>query len=97
MVTKLCNCKRQPFEQPVIDGLSISPYQMMEMAKEGTPISTSNLGLTFDEGFSELDFQPDLEHRRGVDIADMWNAQQDFKSKVRKAKAEGKFLPVENE
>lgn len=94
MYSRLSVIKRNSNEKPVQDHLSITPSQMYQMAQEGTPVSAQNLGMVFDEGYSQLDFVPDLEHRRGVDISDMWDARMNFRKKVNDAKVAGKMQPV---
>lgn len=81
------------YEDKVQNGLAITPSQMQDMAQRGIPVSTSNLGLGYEDGYSELDFTPPSEHLRGIDMADLWEQRQSIKKKLRtgvaKAKAEG--------
>lgn len=77
--------KRQFDEDVVQNGLAVTPAEMMQMAEKGIPVSPQNLGLTYQEGVSKLDFTPPLEYTRGVDMNDLWEAQRDVKAKFRKA------------
>lgn len=72
-------------DRPVQSGLGVTPSQMLELTKRGVPISPANLGLTYQEGVSRLDFTPPLEYQRGIDIGALWEARQDSREKFRKA------------
>lgn len=66
----------------VHDGLSLSPSQVAEMTAAGIPISPSN-GMQFYDGNRSLSYDPGLFGRRGVNMIDVWNAQQDSRKKLR--------------
>lgn len=66
----------------VQDGLSLSPTQVAEMTRAGIPISPAN-GMQFYDGDRSLNFDPGLFGRRGVNMIDVWNAQQDSRRKLR--------------
>lgn len=77
-------CELQTDESSVQEGLAYTPSKMMQLAQEGIPISTqAAAGITFDDGYRKLDFEPLLENRRGVEMTDLWEARQDIKSKVK--------------
>lgn len=78
---------RQSHEPIVQNNLAVTPADMMRMTELGKPISTQILGAEYYDGRDKLDFECNLEYRRGVDINDMWNAQHDGKDKVKKALA----------
>lgn len=82
-------CRRVEGEQDVQNGLAMTPAQMFDMASKGLPVTTRNLGVTYDEGYSNLDFTPPLEHRRGIDLGDLYEARMDAKSKLRGLKDSG--------
>lgn len=95
--SRYCAPKRHDYEAEVQSNLSITPSKMLEMAEKGIPVSSQLSGLSFEEGVSKLDFEPPLEHRRGVDMADLWEAREDLKVKVQKAKqrvASGEIYPI---
>lgn len=83
---------RHTGEQDVQNGLAMTPSQMFDMAQRGLPITTQNLGVTYDEGYSNLDFTPPAEFRRGVDLGDLYEMRMDAKSKLRKNRDAGKFV-----
>lgn len=85
------HCVRRPDEMEVQSGLAMTPSQMYDMAQKGLPITTRNLGVTYDEGYSKLDFDPPLEYRRGVDLGDLYEARMDAKSKMRRLRDSGQF------
>lgn len=77
-------CKRKKGELPVHGELAYTPAEMFEMWKQGVPISNDNLGTPT--------FEPDktvwnipIERQRGVDIADVWQAQQTARKRVKQA------------
>lgn len=69
----------------VQNNLGVTPAKMLELTKAGVPISPANLGLTYQDGVSKLDFVPPLEYQRGIDIGQLWEARQDSRDKFRKA------------
>lgn len=75
-------------EQVVQSGLAITPPQMMELTKEGAPISPQSLQGTYTDTSGE----PPLMHRRGVDIADLWNAEKDGASTIKTAVKRKKII-----
>ena len=94
---RFCCPKRHEHESQVKNGLSVTPSGMLDMAQKGIPITSQLNGNSYDDGVSELDFMPPLECTRGVDIADMWEARENLKSKVRDAKqrvARGEIKPI---
>lgn len=96
-VSRFSFIKRHEFEEDVQNGLSVTPQRMLELTNKGIPISSQLNALVFDEGVSALDFEPPLECTRGVDLADLWEARENLKVKVRKAKqrvASGEIKPI---
>lgn len=83
--------RRRPDEEPVRNGLAVTPSQMIELTERNIPISAQNLGLTYDEGYSKLDFDVPSEYVRGVDISDLWEGQQAVKDKFRTLRDSGRF------
>ena len=77
------NCKRQVGELPVRGDLSYTPAQMYEAAKAGIPISSQNISqLPSADFMDENSWVVPVEYRRNTDIADVWNAQRDARSKI---------------
>lgn len=79
------HCVRVADDAVVQNGLALTPSQMMDMQDKGIPITTQNLGVTYDDGYSSLDFNVPLEYQRGIDMADLWEARENSKKKMRKA------------
>lgn len=69
---------------PTRQGLGITPSQAMELSQSGHSISLQNFN-EYQDGVAEL--VPDLpyEARRGVDIADAWNASESAKARLKQA------------
>lgn len=76
-------CRRQVGEIPVRGDLSYTPSQMYEAAKAGVPISSQNISqLPSSDFMDENSWVVPVEYRRNTDIADVWNAQRDARSKI---------------
>lgn len=73
-------------ENIVQNNLAYTPSQMMELAERGIPISNQMVSPdNFFDGVSEgLSFELPLDRRRGVDVADCWQAEQSIKKKAKK-------------
>lgn len=83
---RFAHAKRREYERAVQGGLSLTPAEMMEMAKKGQPIASgAPLQETFDNT-AQGDFYVPMETRRGIDINDLFCAQMESKSKLRKLK-----------
>lgn len=81
-------------ETDVQNGLSYTPQEMLEMAKNGEPISPLNLNqVEVEEGYERLNFDTPLPYQRGVDIGDCWEAEQSSKKNFKAAKDKGLFNP----
>lgn len=90
---------RQPFEPVVMNGLAITPADMEDMRKRGLAISAQNAKLLQIADAGDTDFFVPLEHQRGFDIADGWNAARDIRHKVHEMrdKAVAGKVPLVNE
>lgn len=88
---RFAHAVRHEGEHDVQSGLAMTPSQVFKMAEKGLPVTTRNLGLTYDEGYSNLDFTPPLEYRRGVDIGDLYEARMDSKAKLRSLRNSGQL------
>lgn len=85
---RFAHARRKTFEMKVQNGLSLTPAEMMKLAKEGMPIAAASpLQESFDNT-PQGDFFVPLETRRGIDIADLYAAQQDSKNKLRRLKSD---------
>lgn len=83
--------RRRDDEEPVRNDLAVTPSKMLELVDLNVPISSQNAGLTFDEGYGKLDFDPPAEYTRGVDIGDLWELRMSVKDKFRRLRDEGRF------
>lgn len=80
--TKMTAPKYQQEETKVRSGLSPTPAQMWDLMKQGKPISSFELDpKLFNDGDPYQTYDIPLDQQRGIDINDMWNAQQDGKRK----------------
>lgn len=72
----------------VQSGLSVTPAQMLQDASLGIPIKSRFDDSSFYDGDSSMSVGIDPLERRGVDINDAWNAQQDAKTRLQRAQAD---------
>lgn len=78
------DCRRTDDDLPVQDGLALTPSMIGELTNRGIPISEP-MAMQFFDGYKNIqDFDPGVVNRRGVDIAEVWEAQKDARSKFRK-------------
>lgn len=77
-------CKRKKGELAVHGNLAYTPAEMFELWKQGVPISNDNMGTpTFEP--DQTIWQVPIERQRGVDVADVWQAQQTAKKRLKQA------------
>lgn len=75
------------FEYPFVHvspHLSLTPSEMLRAANEGVPIASQMNDNNFYDGDSSLEVSLLPEHVRGIDMNDMWNAEQNAKKKLSK-------------
>lgn len=77
-----CDIKRTEDDIEVQDGLAMTPAMVEQMTAAGVPLSQP-LAMGFFDGYKTLDFDPGVLGRRGTDIIDAWNAEQDSRKKMR--------------
>lgn len=58
--------------------IAVTPSQIQQMVERGIPVSPSNAS-SFIDGVPNPSFDVPIEHRRGVDVVDVWDASQDAK------------------
>lgn len=83
---KFATPRRQEEESIVQDGLAYTPSQMMQLAERGIPVTTNSASDSqFFDGVpvGQGSFDLPLDRQKGVDVADMWQAQQSIKSKAK--------------
>lgn len=69
----------------VKNNLAVTPSQMADLTERGVAVSSSN--LQFDEGSPNPSSVVPIDARRGVDVNDVWQAQQSSRKKLRTAAA----------
>lgn len=79
----------QPLHTPVLGSVpvkqnqALTPAQIADYTSKGIAVSSS-LNLVFDEGVPNPAPLP-LEQRRGIDVADVWNASESASKKLKSA------------
>lgn len=77
---------RRAVHEPVVqNGLALTPDKIEYMSRLGQPVTTQTLGAEYYDNTANNDYYVPLEHRRGMDIVDVWNAMKDGKTKLRNA------------
>lgn len=71
-------------EDKVIDGLAMTPSQMMELAQRGISVSTQSLGAQFYDDSPASSFDVPTIYQRGVDMADAFETSLTTKEKIKK-------------
>lgn len=97
---RICNPHYLEGESSVQSHLSYTPADMQRMVANGHAISPAALNP---ESVSETDFKKDWDFScdshelRGCDINSVWESMMDSKQKIKKARKDGAFKPVEQE
>lgn len=77
-------CKRKKGELAVKAGLAYTSAEMFDLWKQGVPISNENMGTpTFETDKTVWNIP--IERQRGVDIADVWQADKTAKRRLKSA------------
>lgn len=73
-----------PSEQsvPTQPDLAITPAVMAEMVDSGIPVSSQSISGVFDDGVPNPSWDIPIDLKRGVDVAEVWQAQRDARSHV---------------
>lgn len=79
----VCRCKRTVDDVPVKGGLSITPSEMYRLASQGVPVTNAN--LPFLDGDTNPSWNIPADRVRGIDVAELWQLQQDSKGKIVRA------------
>uniref|UniRef100_A0AAU8B3U3 Internal scaffolding protein n=1 Tax=Dulem virus 262 TaxID=3145739 RepID=A0AAU8B3U3_9VIRU len=72
-------------ETVVQSGLAYTPADMQRMAERGVSITSQNMEGSYYYEPPTKDFDMPLMDTRGVDPADIWNAQMDARDKLNKS------------
>lgn len=84
--TKVATCYQEDGKPKTKSGLAYTPAQMNEMMQRGIPVTNKNLENKFFDGDTNPHFNVDLMRQRGVDIADVWEAEQATRQKFKDAR-----------
>lgn len=77
--------RRKPEDLKVNNNLAVTPTQMLNMAKQGVPISSQN-EENFYDGDTNASWTIAPEKLKRVDPADLWQMSMTAKQKIRNAK-----------
>lgn len=77
----VCNVSN---ELPIVvqPNLAITPSRMAELVDEGIPVSSSFMSGFFTDGVENPSWDLPIDQRRGVDVAEVWNAQRDARNNI---------------
>lgn len=67
---------------PTQPNLSITPAKMAELADQGIPVSSALLSVGASDGVSNPDWDMPIDQKRGVDIAQVWEAQRSARKNI---------------
>lgn len=82
----LSTCKSREDELKTQPNLSYTTGEMFDMWKKGVPINNEHAATKFFDGSKDCTFLIPLTDQRGIDVADVWEAQQAARSKFRSYK-----------
>ena len=81
---RTCECRVCGLFMPTKPGLAYTPSDMIRLAERGIPVS-SQASSDFYDGSLNPSWSVPMERTRGVDVSDMWEAQQESRAKIRNA------------
>lgn len=81
---KFACCKRRIGEAIVQNDLAMTPSDVLKMAESGIPASAQMVSQMVD-GHLGSDWSLNLEDRRGIDIAQMWQESMDSRKRIKSA------------
>lgn len=84
-------------ETKVQSGLAYTPADMQRMAERGVAVSSQNMEGSYYYEPASKDFDVSLMDSRGVDPADIWNAQMDARDKLNKSSKAAKAAKAAKE
>lgn len=62
--------------------LAITPSQMAKLVDDGIPVSSSMLSGMFNDGVQNPSWDLPIDQKRGVDVAQIWNATKDARNNI---------------
>lgn len=84
-------------ETVVQSGLAYTPADMQRMAERGVSITSQNMEGSYYYEPASKDFEVGLMDTRGIDPADIWNAQMDARDKLNKSSKAAKAAKAAEE
>lgn len=66
-------------------GQAYTPAQMAKLTERGLPVNNINNQKCYYDGDQNATFHVGQERTKGVDVAELWEAQQVLRAKARKA------------
>uniref|UniRef100_A0AAU8B3C6 Uncharacterized protein n=1 Tax=Dulem virus 251 TaxID=3145728 RepID=A0AAU8B3C6_9VIRU len=84
-------------ETVVQSGLAYTPADMQRMAERGVAINSQNMEGSYYYEPPTKDFEVALSDVRGIDPADIWNAQMDARDKLHKSSKAAKAAKAAEE
>lgn len=97
VIARPVRCLRTEDEDVVQSGLSITPAEMAKLASKGIPVTPAALGVEFYDGRGQQDFDIDPIYQRGVDITDVYAAQESSKERIRQGMKKIQQVQVNNQ
>lgn len=90
-------CLRTEDEDVVQSGLALTPAEMAQLAAKGIPVTPASLGVEFFDGRGQDDFAIDPMYQRGVDITDVYTAQESSKERIRQGMQKLRQTQINNQ
>lgn len=92
----VATCLRKHDEKAPQPGLAYSPADMARMYAHGMPVNSTNLVGQFVDGSPNVQWSDlTIDRQRGVDIAEVWQASKQARSKISKAVKASKTVKSE--
>lgn len=79
---RVCKLSDKQSVQTISD-LAITPSIMADMVDKGIPVSSQALSGQYFDGVENPNWDLPIDQKRGVDVAEVWNAQLDSRQNVR--------------
>nr|WEW54483.1 MAG: hypothetical protein [Microvirus Sku12] len=78
----IVSCVLKSDEPEAVPNCAYTPSEMYQMMLNGEPISMPPAPQTSEQGQDNPDWGIELTRKRGVDVADLWNAQREARSRL---------------
>lgn len=77
--------KDNPDDIEVNGTLAITPAKMQKLSEQGIPISSQVINQVYFDGENNPSWDVPMDRKRGIDINDMWQHEQNVKTKLKRA------------